>query len=404
MADGEEAQSPLSRHDVTESLHLGLDSFPFRPTSFYQGKPSVVFTSTDKNVLLESTKPVLVGKFTHGKPPFGVIKEFFVSLKLRGYEMWVFKWDSEFSPFKESLIAPVWIRIEGDFTIGKVFDVFPQSDNNSNVVGMPAGTHGTRFGRKGVVSKRGSMLDDKDEQVDTVQNSFQPLELQQIEEVEGVGATTVLSPTVVDVGKARTVIDLQQGTVDNGHILREMQASQVLQAVSGAAVYGAGISEQRYHNTSMVQGVWMSSDDKVEAYQNRLEQVSQVPISVSQAVVGDKVCGEVGKSVDNGLTSGSDVGLREELRSFSPVPMTDLMEAHSDKANKKLTKISWLDLAEEETEQGHETKGAQKWSTTVQIVQIGERPGIVKTALLQLQEKRCITEMRAQRLPFDDKG
>ncbi|KAG9157088.1 hypothetical protein Leryth_022384 [Lithospermum erythrorhizon] len=91
---------------------MGSDSFSLKPTLVYQGKPSVVFTRTDEKVLLESMKPVLVGKFTHDRPPIGLIKEFFVSLKLRGYEMRVFKWDSDFNPFKESPIVPVWIRNE----------------------------------------------------------------------------------------------------------------------------------------------------------------------------------------------------------------------------------------------------------------------------------------------------
>ncbi|GAA0160482.1 hypothetical protein LIER_17026 [Lithospermum erythrorhizon] len=46
------------------------------------------------------------------------------------------------------------------------------------------------------------------------------------------------------------------------------------------------------------------------------------------------------------------------------------------------------------------------WSTTVQIAQLGEGPGIVKTTLLQFKDKRRITETRGQGLPFpfDDHG
>ncbi|KAG9152266.1 hypothetical protein Leryth_024556 [Lithospermum erythrorhizon] len=82
---------------------------------------------------------VLVGKFSHGRPPLrllrnslwisSVAKHFCrisiyslnwlqrVWLKLiwniKGFSMRVFKWNCEFSPQKESAIAPVWIRLEG---------------------------------------------------------------------------------------------------------------------------------------------------------------------------------------------------------------------------------------------------------------------------------------------------
>ena len=119
-----------------------------QPISKYNGKPSVVFTISEKESLLAKMKFVLVGKFSHGRPPFKTIKEFFMGLKLKGnynislfdqkhlfielsskvdytrvwlklnwsikgFSMRVFKWNSEFSPQKESAIAPVWIRLEG---------------------------------------------------------------------------------------------------------------------------------------------------------------------------------------------------------------------------------------------------------------------------------------------------
>ncbi|GAA0172626.1 hypothetical protein LIER_41368 [Lithospermum erythrorhizon] len=55
-------------------------------------------------------------------------------------------------------------------------------------------------------------------------------------------------------------------------------------------------------------------------------------------------------------------------------------------------------------EQLSKSPGAHKWSTTVQIARLGEGPENVKTALLQLQDKGRIVEMRAQGFPFDDKG
>ncbi|GAA0172625.1 hypothetical protein LIER_41367 [Lithospermum erythrorhizon] len=116
------------------------------------------------------------------------------------------------------------------------------------------------------------------------------------------------------------------------------------------------------------------ASQQVASFQNRLEQVVPDAISASKPVLGDKLCGEVGTSADNGLTPGGQnrrldykkgldvnsfikdieamrqkidkadsttiariaaspstkVFLRDQLqrRSFSPLPMTDLMEAH----------------------------------------------------------------------------
>ncbi|GAA0174890.1 hypothetical protein LIER_28180 [Lithospermum erythrorhizon] len=276
-------------------------------------------------------KPVLVGKFTHGKPPFGVIKEFFVCLKLRGdcYEMRLFKWDSEFSPFKESPIAHVWIRIEeldvsqplvdsiwvrfedeiskevlegfwvrvyydavppfctlcshishglesckrrpgkmnerdphkvfetlsqpGDFTVGKVFDVLPQSDNNSNVVSMSAGTHGTRFGRKGVVSKVWKVK----QQGTCVEYSKGASNSDMVQEVSYNSAQTgglVVEPAGVarlddKDDRARATMDIFYGRCRHHRCFKLFLVQQFM---------------GRDHITSMVQGVWMSSNDKVE--------------------------------------------------------------------------------------------------------------------------------------------
>ncbi|GAA0156696.1 hypothetical protein LIER_14126 [Lithospermum erythrorhizon] len=58
-------------------------------------------------------KYVLIGKFSHDRPPIGLIKEFFISLKLKGFPMRMFKWTLDFCPNKESLLSPVWIHLQG---------------------------------------------------------------------------------------------------------------------------------------------------------------------------------------------------------------------------------------------------------------------------------------------------
>ncbi|KAG9157591.1 hypothetical protein Leryth_027365 [Lithospermum erythrorhizon] len=127
MADGEVAKPPEdvtkpppSWEGVNRPIHSQLKSYPYvvqgqiesefqplnpnsynlKSTSQYQNKPSVVFTSADKKVILVTMKHVLVGKFTHGRPSIAIIREFFVSLKLRGYEMRVFKWSPISPPSK----------------------------------------------------------------------------------------------------------------------------------------------------------------------------------------------------------------------------------------------------------------------------------------------------------------
>ncbi|GAA0167140.1 hypothetical protein LIER_40321 [Lithospermum erythrorhizon] len=138
---------PYSQQPFELNTIFDAESSALKEISTYQGKPSVVFPFSDKQVLVEKLKYVLVGKFSHGRPPMDTIKKFFVSLKLKGdcnstifdkkhifiecvckedyYHIWlklkwfidgyamrVFKWSPDFSPMKESSIAPVWIRVE----------------------------------------------------------------------------------------------------------------------------------------------------------------------------------------------------------------------------------------------------------------------------------------------------
>ncbi|GAA0171394.1 hypothetical protein LIER_41147 [Lithospermum erythrorhizon] len=119
-----------------------------KPTMTKEGNPAVVFKASDKAKYLAKMKCVLVGKFSHGRPPIGLIKEFFTGLKLKGaynislydtkhlfiecalmedftrlwmritwyvkgFPMRMFKWTPDFSPEKESPLTPVWIHFEG---------------------------------------------------------------------------------------------------------------------------------------------------------------------------------------------------------------------------------------------------------------------------------------------------
>ncbi|GAA0186952.1 hypothetical protein LIER_34240 [Lithospermum erythrorhizon] len=138
----------VSEVSSVDPTSLCQDSLSLKPLSIFQGKPCVRFTSSEKRSLISNHKFVLVGKFSHGRPPFSTIKVFFAALKLQGrynlsifdnkhlfielelkidyvrvwlkltwsiagFAMRIFKWGSDFTLVKETAIAPVWIHIEG---------------------------------------------------------------------------------------------------------------------------------------------------------------------------------------------------------------------------------------------------------------------------------------------------
>ncbi|GAA0149287.1 hypothetical protein LIER_08506 [Lithospermum erythrorhizon] len=79
---------PYSQQPFELNTIFDVESSALKEISTYQGKPSVVFPFSDKQVLVEKLKYVLVGKFSHGRPPMDTIKKFFVSLKLKG-DFWI---------------------------------------------------------------------------------------------------------------------------------------------------------------------------------------------------------------------------------------------------------------------------------------------------------------------------
>ncbi|GAA0155158.1 hypothetical protein LIER_43310 [Lithospermum erythrorhizon] len=88
---------------------LGGFSMSLKPLSLYQGKPSVLFKRSEKATFLHKLKFVLVGKFSHGRPPISSIKSFFAGLKLQGgYNISIF--DSK------HLFIEVDLRIDYEIT------------------------------------------------------------------------------------------------------------------------------------------------------------------------------------------------------------------------------------------------------------------------------------------------
>ncbi|GAA0172889.1 hypothetical protein LIER_43934 [Lithospermum erythrorhizon] len=61
---------------------LCLVSLTLKPLSIFEGKPCVLFKSSEKKTLINNHKFVLIGKFSHGRPPLSSIKVFFAALKL----------------------------------------------------------------------------------------------------------------------------------------------------------------------------------------------------------------------------------------------------------------------------------------------------------------------------------
>ncbi|GAA0166991.1 hypothetical protein LIER_22024 [Lithospermum erythrorhizon] len=70
---------------VKSSQQSDSDSIPFKPIATFNGKPSVSFTILEKATLLEKMNFVLVGKFSHGRPPLNIIKDFFIGLELQDW-------------------------------------------------------------------------------------------------------------------------------------------------------------------------------------------------------------------------------------------------------------------------------------------------------------------------------
>ncbi|GAA0142557.1 hypothetical protein LIER_35591 [Lithospermum erythrorhizon] len=134
--------------EVEDTGRISSPTLDLKPTSTKEGNPAVVFKASDKAKYLTNMKYVLVGKFSHGRPPIRFIKEFFIGLKLKGeynislydtkhlfiecslmedftrlwmritwyvkgFPMRMFKWTPEFSPEKESPLTSVWIHFEG---------------------------------------------------------------------------------------------------------------------------------------------------------------------------------------------------------------------------------------------------------------------------------------------------
>ncbi|GAA0139186.1 hypothetical protein LIER_00786 [Lithospermum erythrorhizon] len=131
------------------SYHVTQPPLPeLKPTTMKDGNPSVVFKVSDKNKYINKMKHVLIGKFSHGRPAIGLIKEFFVGLQLKGeynvslydtkhlfiectlledftklwmrttwyvkgFAMHMFKWTPDFNPQKESPLSPVWVHFDG---------------------------------------------------------------------------------------------------------------------------------------------------------------------------------------------------------------------------------------------------------------------------------------------------
>ncbi|GAA0146073.1 hypothetical protein LIER_42891 [Lithospermum erythrorhizon] len=296
---------------------------------------------------------------------------------------------------------------------------------------------GLGFESTRVANSLSSLLDDKEEQLRTqqetliIQDSSHLLDLQQIDDVEGpvLGiAQHINGAGCVTVNTEQLRLQREKGPEPVRDII----------AVDLEPVQCEKDPKARREISASTKFCFAGACEQVAAFHTRLKLVTQGAISASQAVLGDKLYGEVGKSADNGLTPGgpnlsshlrvdcenvnsfiediedirqkidkadfttiaqianspaTKVFLRGQLphRSFRPVPMTDLMEAHSDQVNKKeLLKNSWADLADEDSDHDHVTvlpqskpQGAHKWSTTVQIAQI---------------------EMRVKGLPFDDNG
>ncbi|GAA0144373.1 hypothetical protein LIER_04839 [Lithospermum erythrorhizon] len=180
----------------TNDTHQIFDaeSSSLKEISVYQGKPLVVFSFSDKQVLVDKLKYVLVGKFSHGRPPMDTIKKFFVSLKHKGtsricVELDVGKplLDAILISFKDevskNILEKFWVKVFYDevplfcsfcshighgtgackrrlekfrsgqgkaeiISADKVFDNMPQPENSTNSTKFEAGNCGSKMGKQ----------------------------------------------------------------------------------------------------------------------------------------------------------------------------------------------------------------------------------------------------------------
>lgn len=57
---------------------------PINPVSLVRGEPAVIFSAEEIKSMGEPFKMSLIGKFSFGRPSMDIIRNFFVSLDLKG--------------------------------------------------------------------------------------------------------------------------------------------------------------------------------------------------------------------------------------------------------------------------------------------------------------------------------
>ncbi|KAL0375507.1 UNVERIFIED_CONTAM: hypothetical protein Sradi_3466400 [Sesamum radiatum] len=131
--------------DSEKFFLAGSNSTSIGTTNTINGRPTIIFSDAETQSLAANFRYALVGKFSHGSPPYsqlhrllynsGIKEAFTVSLInnkhalinltnetdysrlwmrriwfLKGLPMRVFKWSPTFIPDQESSIVPVWVR------------------------------------------------------------------------------------------------------------------------------------------------------------------------------------------------------------------------------------------------------------------------------------------------------
>ncbi|KAL9407486.1 hypothetical protein AB3S75_046100 [Citrus x aurantiifolia] len=70
--------------DVTTGSQSSDPAIAFRQSSTHKGEPTIFFTEEEINIMVAPFKLALVGKFSFGRPPIDIIRNFFVALGLKG--------------------------------------------------------------------------------------------------------------------------------------------------------------------------------------------------------------------------------------------------------------------------------------------------------------------------------
>ncbi|GAA0174650.1 hypothetical protein LIER_27991 [Lithospermum erythrorhizon] len=363
---------------LSELEQLHPNSYKLKPTSFYQNKPAVVFTSTDKKV--------------HYLTLFG--------LRLRMMSQRI-HW--KVFGFKSSMILP------HPSESSKVVSSFWKAMGNTRHPGVS----------QIALVEVGSSEQRRSTRMDVIEGATEQYNVAGVVDFQQGSGLHVQHPCATGVEQANGVEQakadpcLVSATVCKRSILKvdnDIPGQRLVQEIAAAKVFDNLPQPSSHSDPALPSDSAGSSHSGLVVEGTDLEDGVTCSAAFEQAWWRE-VPKLLGKSANNGIMHGkyrgSDlIGCKQRVESFIK-DVEDLWET-IDKADSTIIARIGESPATKYFQNYAMSKSqnlkAQKWRTTVQIAPFCEGPGIVKAALLQLQDKERVMEMRGQGLPFDDKG